>query len=165
MEEVWGNLLNVLNKIVSVYQTILALSEEKRKVLVAVKPQELEQITKQEETLILQAGKLEELRRKLVSEIMSIHGSSITEVSLEELKKIAKPEVVLQLEAFNTQMKQIMEKIVPLNEVNTKLTQQALNFVNYNINILSQTAVGPTYASKGESEKQAPKRTMFDAKV
>jgi len=165
LEKIWTDLLMVLNKIVSVYQTILLLSEEKRKVLVAAKPEELEKITKQEETFVLQAGKLEEVRRELVGKILAIHGTPVAKASLEEVKKIATPEVVGQLEVFNTELKRIMAQIAHLNELNTALIQQGLNFINYNINILSQTAVGPTYAPKGESEKQAPKRTMFDAKV
>jgi len=40
-----------------------------------------------------------------------------------------------------------------------------LLFINYNINILSHTAVGPTYAAKGQENGQAPKRTVFDARV
>lgn len=165
MEKIWVNLLNTLNQLLSVYQAMLLLSEEKRQVLVTVRPQELEQITKQEETLVLQASKLEELRKKLVSEIMAAHASKDTEASLDQLKKIANPEVVEQLEIFNREFNEVMEKIVPLNKLNTELIQQALGFINYNINILSETAVGPTYAAKGQSEQQNPKRVVFDAKV
>jgi len=165
MPDKWEELLAVLNKMLNVYQAILNLSQEKHQILVAAKSSELEKVTKQEEILILQVGKLEDLREKLVSELMVVHGITDGEFSLAELREIAKPDVVEKLEVFSKKIGIIMSEMVPLNKLNTDLIKQALGFINYNMNLLSQTAVGPTYAAKGQTNEQAPQRKVFDARV
>lgn len=164
MNEKWQALLVVLNKILSVYQAILTLSQQKKEVLVAAKTQELEKITKQEEILVLQISKLEELRGRLIKEIMVTHGVTAERVSLEQLRQIATPDVIEQLDVFKKEIGLIMAAIVPLNKLNSELIKQALGFINYNINILSQTEVGPTYAAKGQANEQT-KRRVFDARA
>ena len=165
MEESWKNLLNVLQQILSICQAFLTLSEQKQKVLIAANSQELEQIVKQEDSLLVQISKLEKMRETIIQEILAAHSVQNTEISLEALKKIAKPDVREQLEVFSKELKQIMDQLGPLHTLNAELIQQALGFINYNVNVLSQIAVGPTYASGGQTDQQAPKRTLFDAKA
>ena len=165
MKDRWEELLTVLSKMLSIYQAILTLSQQKHDILVAAKSHELETVTRQEETLIQQVGKLEDLREKLVSELMAAHGITEGEFSLAKLHNIATPIVAQQLEKFGKEFGGIMTAMEPINKLNTELIKQALSFVNYNINLLSQTAVGTTYAAKGQSKQEAPQRTAFDARV
>jgi len=165
MKDRWDDLLKVLREMLSTHQAILSLSQQKHEILIAAKSHDLETVTKQEEILIVRVGKLEDLRGKILGELMDQYGIKDGEVSLAELKKIAKPEIVEQLETFGTEFGMIMTEMVPLNLQNTELIQQALRFVNYNINLLSQSVVGPTYAAKGQANKQAIQRTVFDARV
>ena len=165
MKDRWDDLLKVLREMLSAYQAILNLSQQKHEILIAANSHDLETVTKQEEILIVRVGKLEDLRGKILGELMDQYGIKDGEVSLAELKKIAKPEIVEQLETFGTEFGLIMTEMVPLNLQNTELIQQALRFVNYNINLLSQSVVGPTYAAKGQANKQAIQRTVFDARV
>lgn len=165
MKERWDELLTVLNKMLTIYQAILLLSQQKKEILLVAKAKELEKVTQQEEILIVQAGKLEELRGKLVIAIMAGYGITDGEVSLEDLKKIAEPTVVKELDAFGVEFGRVMSEITELNKLNSELVKQALGFINYNINILSQTVVGPTYAQKGHSESSSNQRKIFDARV
>ena len=165
MKDRWEELLTVLSKMLNLYQAILTLSQQKHEILVTAKSHELEQVTKQEEILIVQVGKLEDLREKIVGEMMAEHGIKDGEVSLAELKKIAKPEIVEQLEMFGREFGDIMTKMAPINKLNTELIKQALGFINYNINLLSQTVAGTTYEAKGQTQQEAPQRKIFDARV
>lgn len=165
MKDKWEELLTVLSKMLSIYQAILTLTQQKHDTLVAAKSHELEQVTKQEEVLILQIGKLEDLRRNIVSELMAGHGIIEGEVSLEQLHKIAAPAVVKELERFGREFSDIMAEIMPINKLNSELIKQALGFINYNINLLSQTMAGNTYAAKGKTQQEIPQRKIFDARV
>ena len=165
MEELWKNLLHVLHQILSICQAFLTLSQQKQKVLVAANSQELEKIVKQEDSLVVQISKLEKMREKIIQEILVAYSVQDAEVSLEALKKIAQPDTREQLETFSKELKQIMEQLGPLHTLNAELIQQALGFIDYNVNVLSQIAVGPTYASGGKTDQQAPQRTLFDAKA
>lgn len=165
MKDRWEALLAVLSRILSIYQAILSLSHEKKQILVAAKAQDLEKVTKQEEILILQAGKLEEIRRKLVNELMVAHGITRGGRSLLKLQTITTPAVAQELENFGKQMGQIMAEIAPINKLNTELINQALGFINYNINIsFPNCEWRHTYAIQGQANEQT-KRTVFDAKV
>lgn len=164
MQGKWEELLVVLSKIIRIYKVILTISQEKKQILVAAKPQELEKVTKEEEILILQVGKLEKLRGELVGELMASYGIPEGKVSLAQLQEIATPDVAEKLKVFVDEFDAIMAEIVPLNELNTQLITQALGFINYNINILSQTVVGPTYAAKGQANEQT-QRKVFDARA
>lgn len=164
MQEKWKELVIVLVKILSIYKMILTLAQQKKQILVAAEPHELEKITKEEEVLVLQVDKLESRRGQIVAELMTLHGITEEKVTLAQLQKIATPYVAVQLKKINAEFDAIMAKLVPLNELNTKLITQALGFINYNINILSQTAVGPTYAPQGQANEQS-KRKLFDARA
>ena len=164
MKEKWEELLDVLHKMLNIYRIILTLSQQKKEVMVAVNIQELEKVTQQEEIFMIQIGKLEKQREKIVSEIMAGHGMTGGQISLEQLHKVATTDIVEQLEIFKKEIGIVMDEIVPLNELNMKLIKQALGFIDYNINILSQTVAENTYAPKGQAGGKA-RRTVFDARV
>jgi flagellar biosynthesis/type III secretory pathway chaperone len=166
VKEQWEKLITVLEEMLALYRAILALSQEKRTVLVAADGQRLEQITKQEELLILQAGKLDNQRSDIVKEIGNVLGLTPSEITLENISKHADDNTASRLKRINADFEKVLGELAPLNKVNTQLIQHALNFVNYNINILAQNQSGPTYASKGrQSDKPAPSRALFDHKV
>ena len=164
MEEKWEELVAVLDKILGIYTALLTLSQQKKQILVAAKAHDLAKIIKQEEILVVQLGKLENLRQRIVGELMVHHGITEGDFSLTELQKIVTPTIGLELKSFGEKINIIMEEIVPLNKLNSELIQQALGFINYNINILSQTVVGPTYAAKGQANEQT-QRKVFDARA
>lgn len=165
MSKQWENLFLVLDDILNLYHAILTLSKRKKDILIAANAPELEKITKQEELLILQIGKLDEARNRIIAELFQTLEVTEEPFSLSRLKALAEPEGAKKLEAFQGQLEKLNGELLPLNQLNTELLQQALSFINYNINILSQSTVGPTYAGKGKTEQTAPARTMFDAKV
>lgn len=166
MKDKWEELVTMLSRILSIYQALLTLSGQKNQVLIAAQSHELEKVVKQEEILIKEIGKLEALRGRIVSDIVSAYGKPPSQLPLEQLQEIAPPGVVKKLAAYHHELRDIMAAMAPLNQQNTELIQQALGFINYNINILSRTVAGPTYASKGQNEQQAaPQRKLFDARV
>jgi len=165
MQDKWQELVKVLNQILSLYQAMLVLSRRKHKILVAAKSDQLEQVTKDEEVLILQVGQLEEKRRKLVSQLVTAYGLQPDSGSLSELQQVASSDIVEAMQTFSLEFGIIMEEIIPLNTLNTELIQQALVFINYNINLLSHTVAGSTYAAKGQSTEETRHRKLFDARV
>ena len=165
MKDKWEELLTLLSNMLSIYQAILALSQQKYDILVSAKSHELEILTKQEEILTLQVGKLEDSRGKLFSELVASYGLLESEVSFAQLLTLATPNVVQKIEKFSKEFRAIKTEMMPVNKLNTELITQALSFINYNINLLSQTSVGATYADKGQTKQEVPQRAVFDARV
>lgn len=166
MQELWKSLIDIMTEILTLYQAILALSQEKRTTLIAAKAQELETITKREETLIFEAGRLEKLRINIIEKIAASQGKITGKNSISEIKNFADADTVSRLDELTEAFDKVFKELLPLNKQNTQLIQQALVFVNYNINLLAQSKSGTTYAPQGKTDGQSmPARVLFDHKV
>lgn len=166
MTDIWDKLIDLLNQTLEIYQALLELSKKKRAVLANAKPQELEMLTKQEEVLILEAGKLENLRLKHMGELTATLGLPEEKRTLAALITCADEETADELKAISEEFAEVNEELQELNEINAKLIQQSLEFINYSINILSRSTVGPTYAAKGDTTPAgASSRSILDTKA
>jgi flagellar biosynthesis/type III secretory pathway chaperone len=161
----WDKLVILLDEMVSLYEAILELSRQKRDILIAVKPQDLEAVTKQEELLILQVGKLDAARGKLVQQLAAAGGVAAQDLTLAKIKELAGPEAGARLDKIAAEFERIMAELAPINKLNAELIQRALGFINYNINILTQSAAGPTYAPQGKNTQETQIRKLVDKKV
>lgn len=161
----WDNLVSLMSEIVEIYQAIVAISRQKKKALVSADVKELSQLTKQEEALILQIGKLEAARERIVGDLASVYALKTEELNLSKAKELAGGEVSVQLEDLERQLVAITSELAPLNKLNTKLIQQSLNYINYNLNLLTQTPAGTNYAAKGSGETAPRTKALIDAKV
>ncbi|WP_094603827.1 hypothetical protein SPSIL_042370 [Sporomusa silvacetica DSM 10669] len=166
MKEKLDRLINLLIELISMYQGIVKLSQNKRGVLVSGgNPKELELITKQEEVLILQIAKIEKVRESIIKEIITAHNLNCETLTLTQIKVLADSEAAERFAQISDKLNTIVAELSTLNEANTKLLQQAMNFINYNINILAQHAADSTYAPQGQPSKPAQARTFIDQKV
>ena len=165
MTAIWKNFIILLNQTLEIYEALLLLSRKKRQVLVEVKPQELEQLTKQEELLIIKAGQLETLRKAQTQEIITKLGLSPEQSQLATLIEHADSQTAERLEEISEEFTEIAAELVELNELNEKLIKQSLDLVNYNINILSQNAAESTYAPKGQPGVPGSGRSILDTKA
>jgi flagellar biosynthesis/type III secretory pathway chaperone len=161
----WDKLLTLLDEMVSLYKAILELSRQKRDVIIAVKPQDLEKITKQEELLILQVGKLEAARGKLVQQLAAAGDVPAEGLTLTKMKELAGPQVAERLDKIAAEFGRIMAELAPVNMLNAELIQRALGFVNYNINLLTQNSAGPTYAPQSNNTQENQFRKLVDKKI
>lgn len=160
----WNKLVALLSEIVALYRVILEISHNKKKVLVAAKVEELDALTKREESIILQIGKLESAREQVVVELAGLYALSPKELTLAKAGELAGGEVADQLRKLEAELSGIVDQLVPLNKINTELIEQSLNYVNYNLNLLTQSPANPNYAPKGQGESQRA-RTVIDAKI
>lgn len=161
----WDELIAVLDEMVALYQALVRLAEEKRAVLVAGNAPALETITRQEELLIIQAGKLDAQREKLIGRIAAAHGLSPEELTLAKVGELADGETADRIAALGGELRAALEKLAPLNELNTQLIEQALKIIQYNINVLTQASAGPTYGPPQGAGQPAARRTLLDTKV
>lgn len=165
MTAMWENFIVLLRQTLEIYEALLLLSRKKRQILVEVKPQELEQLTKQEELLIIKAGQLETARKAQVQEIITKLGLSPEQSQLTTLIEHADSQTADKLEEISEEFTEIAAELVELNELNEKLIKQSLELVNYNINILSQNSAESTYAPKGQPGATSSGRSILDTKA
>lgn len=158
-------LISVLNKETAMYEGILKLSKNKTDVIVKGKVTELESITSLEQKMILQLGKLEEERERLVDAIAAELKMKASDVTLAGLEKLLPKEQVGKLKACNNKLPALVKDLGEANVLNSKLIKNSLDYIDFSINIL--TSVGETgnnYGYSGQSS-DSKKRNFFDMKL
>lgn len=165
MNQLWDKLDTILTEMLELYRALLTLSKQKREMLVKVQVQDIEAITKREETLILQIGKLEGLREQLVASIAKTSELPPEELNLAKIRGLVDEDKADRFVWIDQEFDAILKELTPLNKLNTDLIQQSLGFINYNLNLLSQSQVGPTYAAKGQNIQTSTPRVLVDRKV
>lgn len=158
-------LIGVLNKETAMYEGILKLSKNKTDVIVKGKVTELESITKLEQTMILQLGKLEEEREKLVDAIAGELNMKASDVTLAGLEKLFPKEQADQLKACHNKFPSLVKDLGEANVLNSKLIRNSLDYIDFSINILTGAgAINNNYGYSGQSS-DSKKRNFFDMKL
>lgn len=158
-------LISVLNKETAMYEGILKLSKNKTEVIVEGKITELESITKLEQTMILQLGKLEGEREKLVDAIAAELKMEASDVTLAGLGKLFPKEQTEKLKACHNKLPTLVKDLGEANVLNSKLIRNSLDYIDFSINILTGVgATGNNYGYSGQSS-DSKKRNFFDMKL
>lgn len=160
----WENLQRLMSELLLTYQGILNLSKQKRDLLVAGKPSDLGKVVKQEEILIVRAGKIDMARQQVIQMIVNEGAIDSSPLTLSALSVFAPDDVAEKLRGISQEFEHVLAELKEQNALNTQLLNQALKLVNYNINLLTQNAVGPTYSSYGSNGQSVQGRTIFDRK-
>lgn len=165
MEEQWDKLTAVLNEIRDVCQEMLELARQKKTLLVAAKAGEVEVIVKKEEAFALRLRKLEGIREKTVREMgVALHLSQ-GKVTLAQLVSFADERHAEQLAEVGKELDATARELSDTNKLNSLLIQHALDFVNFNINILMRAVADPVYSAKGQDAKPGRQTMTLDRKA
>lgn len=165
MKDNWEKLVVLLTELVDLYRAILNLSKQKREALIAAKTPDIDTVTRQEELLILQVGKFEAARGKLMRQIADSHGFDVEVLTLSKMQELAGAEYSERLAKVAEAFDQVLGELAGVNEQNTELIQQALGIINYNINLLTQNTASTTYAPSNQGGQTAQARKLVDRRV
>jgi flagellar biosynthesis/type III secretory pathway chaperone len=165
VKDKWERLTSVYAKMLTSYQEILNLSNQKCEILVQSNVKELEKIMKQEETLLFQVTKLDRIRKSIIKELAVIYGLTDKEATLSSVSQLADQEMLSNFKNIEQELRNVILKITEVNAVNTKLVEQGLLIVNYSLNLLAQSSVGPTYHPNEKASFASPNKALFDSKV
>lgn len=164
MEKDYALLVDTIQKQKDVYGKLLSLAQEKQPFLVKGNIAEIERITKEEELLILQVGRLEEQRKALHQNLASHFELSPEELTVGELIKRTDVETALAFESVIQELIGVLGRLGNKNKTNTELIKNSLDFVNFSLNILTSDSVKPAYGSTKE-EKQNINSKIFDRTI
>ena len=153
MNKAWDELLTVLQESVELYKGLLLLGEEKRQALIGAKAAELDEVTRREELMILEGSRLEERRAKVTAAIATHHQLSGKPPTLAVIADAAEPDMARKLKSCKAKLDDSVQRLLRINETNGALIRQALHFVNYNLNLLTQCQAEITYGSSGGRTK------------
>lgn len=158
-------LVEVLNREAAAYENIWKLSENKTDVIVGGKVTELEGITRIEQSMILQLGKLEEEREDLVDKMAAELKVDSSDVTLSSLEKLFPKEKSEKLKNCQQSLIKYVNDLSAANKRNAKLIRNSLEYIDFSINILTNAgSIGNNYGNSGHSN-DSKKKNFFDMKL
>ena len=151
-------LVLVLKKELDVLKDLKELTFEKTDLIISNQIKELEATTKKEEDLINQVALLEEEREKLLDTWGVGPDTPISNI----IERIPGDKGDLPL--IKDEMHHVMEELFLRNKLNRDLIEENLQWIDFNINLISNMQVQPSYG-KDTKDSKVPGKSIFDRKV
>lgn len=162
MESICRELITVLTEQKDKYHQLMALAAQKRRYLISGDLANLNETIKEEEGLIFSLGKLEGEREKCFTRL-STQAELEPEQTLGEILPQLPPPCQEELAQIQAEFGKLVEDLTRLNQENTSLCEQALQFVNFTVEAISQQTK-PLYNADQEV-KVAQISNIVDKKV
>jgi flagellar biosynthesis/type III secretory pathway chaperone len=162
-------LISTFEEIVSIQEQLVNVSDRKKDILVAGNIDSLSKLIQEESKLVRKLGKLEEERIFQMKEYLGSRGIHTEELTLSQLLQIIPTKAdQVQIQALAEKLQQTIKRLQEQNELNAKLIQDSLNYVNHSIDLMTdqsketinyQRPVGNLKASSSSG------RSFFDTKA
>ncbi len=157
-------LLLVLEQQLGLYNQLLNLAKSKQPILVKGKIEDLDKVVKQEEVIIFQVGRLEEKRNAIQQALANHFALSAENMTAQELQKHIDQDGATRLRGIFEQLVKVISELEKINETNTGLIQNSLDFVNFYLNLLTSTDSTPSYDEQDKNSGNRSSR-LFDHKI
>lgn len=158
-------LILALDKEYEIYKEVLEVAKQKKQIIVEGKMKELDDITSKEQAIILSIGKLESIRAAILKNI--VNELDIDEAqNISQLSKYLDDKSKKKILAIRDKFKDILIDVRNQNDLNNKLIQQSLEYIEFNKNLLTSLEnQGSTYSSNADEKDIKIKNNLFDAKI
>lgn len=157
------NFIPLLQKELEYYSAISAVADKKQTALIEGKLAEIEALTKTEQILLLQVGKVEEARQSLHEQLASHFSLSPEDLTISKLAELTNRDYGTKILKLQEDFTAILNKVKKTNETNGNLIKQSLDYINFSLNIITGAEASPTYPNKGEKATNTAK--LFDKKI
>lgn len=165
MNGIIEKLILALEKDCEIYTEVLRLGEMKKDIIIKGDIDELDKITKREHALIASLMKLEEIRDKIVTEIMKETGLQKVDV-IDDITKVVDAGSREKIQAVKRKLENLMSDVRDVNESNGELIKQSMDMIEFNVNLISSIDEAETnYGDKANINYQKKRPGSFDAKA
>ncbi|MCT4619795.1 MAG: flagellar protein FlgN [Marinisporobacter sp.] len=158
-------LILALSKEYEIYQDYLNLAKKKKAVIIEGNVKELEKITQQEQDSIRNIGKIDQIRTAIVGNLL--HELNIEYVeNIMELANYLDSSYREKVVTLKNRLGNLLREIQHISELNSKLIHQSLDYIEFNMNMVtSLNTEGSTYGDQATEKDMKKKSSIFDAKV
>ena len=142
-------LIDVLEKESKEYEQLLDLSMRKTPVIVSEDLDELSKITDDEQIIVSRINNLDSQRTEAIDDIANVLNKDVDQLKIVDLIKMlaARPEEQTKLAAVFDRLQENVRNVKRSNEQNRELIQQALELVQFNMNVLQAVNKAPETAN------------------
>lgn len=165
------NLIEVLDLESQEYENLLGLSRRKTSVIVAGGLEELAKITDEEQTVVSKINNLEQKREVVFADIANVINKDVNTLMLADLVEMMKtrPEEQQKLARVHDRLRTAVHDVKKVNEQNKILIENALEMVEFDMNMLQAMKAAPETANYNRGayntgEHMGAGGAAFDAK-
>ncbi|GEM_PF-7020012 len=164
-----ARLLEALDRECEIFAALISVMEEKRRALVEVDLEPLEEICSREEELV---GRLEEAdreRHQAYLEAAPRLAPELMEPSLPELVETLaekRPELAEELSRRHARLQELLVRVGELNFDNLVLTQNLLRYTRHLLDLVASGGVLPNYSPEGKvNPAQGEPRSLLERRA
>ena len=149
MASLMENLIEILDIESSEYENLLGLSMKKTPVIVAGNMEELAKVTEEEQDAVSKINKLELKRQEVFADIANVINKDVNTLMLTDLIEILsnRPEEQQKLARVHDKLKSAVYEVKRVNEQNKILIENALEMVEFDMNMLQAMKAAPETAN------------------
>ena len=143
------NLIEVLGQESEEYEGLLALSQKKMRIIAGANLEDLQKITDDEQEVVGRLNRLEKRRIEVAADIANVLNKDVETMKLTNLIEMlsARPAEQAALAAVHDRLKSVVREVQRTNEQNRELLEEALELVNFEMNMLQAYKAAPETAN------------------
>ena len=143
------NLIQVLDEESQEYEELLGLSMKKTPVLVSGDLDKLAKITDEEQIVVSKINRLETKRQEIFTDIANVINKDVKTLMLGDLVEMlsSRPAEQQKLAKVHDRLKAAVYEVKRVNEQNRELIQNALEMVEFDMNMLQAMKTAPETAN------------------
>ncbi len=171
MASLMENLIHILEKENKEYEELVKLSTKKTPSIIQGNLEELNAITDEEQIIVGRILKIEKKREETLTDIAEVINKDVESLKLTELVALLdnRPEEKRALAKVHDTLQQTLGNMVKINEHNKMLINNAMELVEFDLNLLQATTAAPQTANYNrsafnEGDLMGQSQGGFDAK-
>lgn len=170
MASLMEELITTLDAEEILYRQLIPIEEDKTRAVIANDLESLQDIAVREHDLVDQTSAMEQKRERIAVDIATVLSKDPKTITLEQIAEALKnqPEDQKKLQVIHDRLKKTVARLQELNEQNKLLLKEAMEMVEFNMNVIRSTRMSSgssNYSSSAaEVEGMAPQHGIFDAK-
>ncbi|NMB34489.1 MAG: flagellar protein FlgN [Clostridium sp.] len=159
------HLINIIEEETMIYKDLVEISKNKTDVIVKGKVNELETMTELEQSLIIKIGKLEAAREKIVENVCSLLDLDAQSATISQVLECVEAPQAEKLKQKKQDLLSVLDDIMHANEINEKLLKSSIDFIDFSINIMSNSNSDENNYGDSGKINESKKKTYFDVKL
>lgn len=165
MASLMENLIEVLDLEGQEYENLRGLSMKKTPVIVAGNLEELAIITDEEQIVVGRINHLDNKRQEVFSDIANVINRDVKVLKVSDLIDMlaSRPEEQQKLAKVHDKLKTVVNEVKRINEQNRTLLKNALEMVEFDMNILQSMKAAPETANYNKGAYNAGTHMGVDA--
>lgn len=143
------NLIDILGQESREYEQLLALTRKKTRIIAGANLEDLQKITDDEQQMVNRISHLEKKRVEVTADIANVLNRDVTQLKLANLIDMmsGRPEEQEKLAAVHDSLKVTVRELQRINDQNKTLLEDALEMVQFEINLLQASKAAPETAN------------------